>query len=298
MNKTFICIICSAAMILVSCKERDGAGPAMTAQNIVGTAKITAGGIDRDLKAGDTIAIGEIILTGDKSIADIVYAETGYIRVYEQSRVMVQALVTPSNADTRLFMNRGKLFLILGKLKNGTFAVDTPTLVVSVTGTSFRVIAGERKTKLDVLAGKVKVIPVSGGIASDTNAQDVAANQTLEADTTTAETAVREKRNMPLAALTPQEFKAIAEEVRSISDEVIEKIDPDSRKELKYEVLKLPGAVQEEMTAPKTVIKGQVEDPSETLNKDAPESSKQDMDTTAKQELENKKEQPSDIPTP
>jgi hypothetical protein len=233
------------ALAIVSCK-RESQSPSMTAQSVIGTATLVTASGERALKMGDAVAASDSIVTGDRSIVDILYGEQALLRISENSKLAVQELISDKTDNTKLYMDKGKLHVTLAKMKKGSFTVDTPTMVAAVRGTSFRIVVGDDRTRLDVLKGSVRVNPVVEGKVAEDVSQMVETRQTVEVDQEVAAAAVNDKKEMPIVALQPQEIKAIVEEVKDIPAPVIEKLETDVKREMKEDVLQLPQAVEQQ----------------------------------------------------
>jgi len=233
------------ALAIVSCK-RESQSPSMTAQSVIGTATLVTASGERALKMGDAVAASDSIVTGDRSIVDILYGEQALLRISENSKLAVQELISDKTDNTKLYMDKGKLHVTLAKMKKGSFTVDTPTMVAAVRGTSFRIVVGDDRTRLDVLKGSVRVNPVVEGKVAEDVSQMVETRQTVEVDQEVAAAAVNDKKEMPIVALQPQEIKAIVEEGKDIPAPVIEKLETDVKREMKEDVLQLPQAVEQQ----------------------------------------------------
>lgn len=230
---------------VLSCK-RESQAPTMTAQSVIGSATLVTASGEHALKMGDVISVSDAIVTGERSIVDILYGEQALLRIGENSKLAVQELIGEKTDNAKLFMDKGKMHVTLAKMKKGTFSVDTPTMVAAVRGTSFRIVVGDDTTRLDVLKGAVKVNPVVEGKVAEEITQVIETKQTVQVDQEIAAAAVNEKKEIPVTELQPQEIKAIVDEVRDIPVPVIDKLENDAKREMKEDVLQLPQAVEEQ----------------------------------------------------
>jgi len=230
-------IICLAVCIAsAGCKKED---PDRTVKvySIVGEVKITAKGAERPAAVGDLLSTGDSIRTGENSIADILFGTAGIIRIQSASNIDIAVLMDQTTGDTQLDMPSGRLNVTLAKLKKGSFQVKTDTAVAAVRGTTFRITADGKATRLDVVSGAVKINPVRNNAVVTAVEATVETNQTVKLDEKAVKQAVDEKKEIAVTELGPEEVKSIREEVRDIKPEVLEKLNDDARKEVKEKVL-------------------------------------------------------------
>ena len=153
-------IICLAVCVAAAgCKKED---PDRTVKiySIVGEGKNTSIAAERPAAVGDLLSAGDSIRTGENSIADILFGTTGVIRIQSASKIAVAELMNPETGDTQIDMTSGRLNVTLAKLKKGDFRVKTGTAVAAVRGTTFRITADGKATRLDVVSGTVRGNPL------------------------------------------------------------------------------------------------------------------------------------------
>lgn len=111
------------------------------------------------IKIGDRILPNDVVITGKKSSVNIVLANRGIFKIKENSNVSLKNLVKvdDENSMATLKITAGKIVLGLQKLKKeSTFAVETPTAVAGVRGTTFMVSVDKKETSAFPYFVKVK----------------------------------------------------------------------------------------------------------------------------------------------
>ncbi len=225
-------------LLMLSCKKEAPVNLDIKVQFLTGDVKIITDGREKIPSLGDVIRLKDVIVTGKASVLDMLYGNYGIIRVYADSRLSLESLMKEESGDTRINMDQGKIFVTLSRiLKARKFQIKTPTQVIAVRGTTFRVTASKNYARLDVLKGTVAVNPVKGGIAVEEIEQKVSMNQYVVLDTKTAEKAAEKKTPIVVAVLKAEEIKAIKEEIKDIKPEIIEKLNEESKSELRNDVL-------------------------------------------------------------
>ncbi len=266
-----------------SCKkEEPRAG--ITAQAVFGSAVLVSGAGERPLKAGDAVGMNDAVVTGEKSIVDLLYGASGLIRLGENSKLNVSELAGDKGDDTKLFMEKGKLHVTISKIKKGGFLVNTPTLVAAIRGTSFRIVVDEKKSRLDVLKGTVKMNPIVEGKVAEDLTTTVEMTQTVEVDEKIARAAVEEKKEIGVTALRPQEIQEIVDEVKDITEPVMEKLNDDVKKELKQDVMTLPQAAELEKASDEAAKAQQLEQQREAQLKQRRQKETENAQLRMKQE--------------
>ncbi|HON79116.1 MAG TPA: FecR family protein, partial [Spirochaetota bacterium] len=107
---------------------------------------------------------GDRVVTGNRSLADVVVDDATKIRVRSNTSLMISSILghakgRPMNLDVRI--GKGTVLFSFKKLGKGDIAtVRTPTSVAGVRGTSFGVeVLEDRSVRYEVLEGKVRVRP-------------------------------------------------------------------------------------------------------------------------------------------
>ena len=232
------------AVLCISCgkKEAPVAEPEeqfnFKVQFVLGDVKILNASVERMANSGDAVSVSDIIITGKKSVTDLLFGKSGVIRINENSRVTITAVADKTNNDTVMDMENGKVFLTLTKLKGTGFKVKTPTAVASVRGTSFTVLSDKKGAKLSVVKGTVAVNPVKEGKIIEDKSVDVEAGKKTDyIDKKVVEKIIMGKMEIPVMNMTPAEKIEIQAVVKDIKIEEI----PDLTLEVKDEIKKETG---------------------------------------------------------
>ncbi len=224
------------AVAITGCKKEEIDKTARV-YSMVGDVKVAAGDRERAAAVGDILAAGDTVRTGADSIADILFGDAGIMRIQAGSSVSMASIMDPATGDTRLDMPGGTVTVTLSKMKKGTFSVKTPTAVAAVRGTTFRISADRKASRLDVVTGSVTVNLVQNNAVVPAVEKTVGTNQTVVLDEKTVKEAVELKKEIRVAELKPEEIKKIRDEVRDIKPEVLEKLNSEARQEIKEKVL-------------------------------------------------------------
>ncbi len=250
LRETIVIFICLTLMF-ISCgkKEAPVAQPEdqfnFKIQFVLGDVKISGTSGERAANPGDVIAVSDIIITGKKSVTDLLFGKSGVVRINENSRVTLTAIADKTNNDTVMDMENGKVFLTLTKLKGTGFKVKTPTAVASVRGTSFTVTSDKKGAKLAVVKGTVAVNPVKEGKIIEEKSIDVEAGKKTEyIDTKAVEQIIKGKMEIPVMDMTPAEKIEIQTVVKDIKIEEIPELSLEIKEEIKQEMSTEP-AVEE-----------------------------------------------------
>ena len=238
MNKQYKNIFLFSFIILLmimsfSCKKEEKQSSILQVQTVIGDVTIKSGDTVSTPVIGTMILENSIIKTGKLSIVDIKYKDSGVIRINENSNVNVARLFSTDKSDeTILKMEEGKVFVTVSKLfKDSKMQVKTPTSVAGIRGTSFRVSAEkDGVSRVDVLAGKVKVNPVKDEKVIESIEKIVETNKTIEMDQKAVENIVEKKKDIKIVALQKEEIETIKEEAKFI------KIDNTLNEEIKNEI--------------------------------------------------------------
>lgn len=271
-------------------------------QFLLGDVKISDAAGDRTAVPGDQLKINDVITTGKKAAADLVFGTSGVIRVNQNSRVTIASIADKAGSETVMDMDNGRLFLTLSKLEGTKFNVKTPTAVASVRGTSFTVAAGGRGAKLSVINGTVAVNPVLDGNIIENKSIDVASgNRTDYIDRKTVERIVNSNIDLPVMPMTVSEKLEIKNEIRVMKIEEM----PELSLELKKDIERIIGVDPVSAEVKDSVKKPEVreDDRGSILKKQAEEQKRKEEEQVKKAEEQRKKEEQvkkdrvSNIPT-
>lgn len=244
-----------------------------------GNVSIQSNNSTQQPKVGDSLSSNDVIITGKGSIVDLLYRDSGIIRINENTKVTVSSLIKGDADDVVLTIDTGKTFATLGKLKKGdNFALKSKTVIAAVRGTSFRMVATKEGASVDVVTGKVKVQPVSNNTVVEDVEVIVEENQTVALDTKTVETIVQKIEEKKSTAAEQVAQQKIVEEVK----EAIKPIETpkETIKEIKQEVKEIPvvATVNEQV---RQEISKVVDDTSEAKKRDE-ETLKQEKEKARK----------------
>lgn len=249
-------ILCVAAALLIfSCKKEAPQDEQVetpvfnfTVLSVSGNVKIISASGEKKASSGDIIAVSDTITTGRKSIADLTYGSSGIIRISENSRVAVAVIAGAASSESILNLDRGRLFLTLGKLQNTGFRVRTATIVASVRGTSFIVSADvARGARLAVMKGTVTVIPVKKGEAIEGKEISVGAGQKIEYLSSAGVDRILAGGSMiAVKPMTEAEIIEVKEEAADLKVDEIKGLDENIRAEVTKDVIEAD---------PKTIMK-------------------------------------------
>ena len=229
----------------ISCGKNE---PAPTPENefsfkiqfFVGDVKVVRADGEASAKQGEQLNIDDVLVTGSKSSADILYGASGVIRVNEKSKILIAAIADDKGNDTVLDMEQGKVFAAFTKLKGTKFSVKTPTVVASVRGTSFSVESDKSGAKVSVLKGTVKADPIKDGNVIEEKGVDVQANyKTDYINEKTVEKIAAGNNAIAVTKMTTTETTALQNDTKSIIGNIDESKDltPKEKEDIKKEML-------------------------------------------------------------
>ena len=227
-------------------------------QFTLGDVKISTSTGEKSAVQGDQLKTGDIIVTGKKSIVDLLFGNSGVMRVNENSKVTIDTVADKTINDTVVNMEKGKVFLTLSKLKGTGFKVKTPTAVAGVRGTSFTVVSDKNGAKLSVVIGTVAVNPVKNGkIIEDKTIAVETGNRTGYIDKKAVEKIIKGKMEIPVMKMTPAEKIEIQTEAKEIKIAEMPEISLELKEDIKKEIANEPSTddKKEEKKEPSVVKK-------------------------------------------
>lgn len=256
-TRTGIILLVIAAEIFMSACKKEVPGDAQAekpvfnfkVQSVFGDVKVITASGEKKAAAGDLVAISDTIITGKKSIADLTYGSSGIIRISENSRVSIAVIAGDTSAESMINLDRGKVFLTLGKLQNTGFKVRTPTVVASVRGTSFVVSADVVKgARLSVMKGTVTVLPVQKGEAIEGKEISVGAGQKMDyVSRNTVDRILQGRAEISVTPMTEAEIIEIKNTATGIMVDQIRDVDEEIRTEVKKDVIQAdPGILRQQ----------------------------------------------------
>lgn len=120
-------------------------------------------GLAFEVDLEDILPIGTIIVTGSKSFVELIWGETGWVRIDENSRVQLADspdITSETTLAARLKLTLGRIWVDLVRKADQliNFEVETPTVTAGVRGTAFSVEQWETGAcQVAVLRGLVEV---------------------------------------------------------------------------------------------------------------------------------------------
>jgi len=246
MNKKsfYVFIVIIFFLIFVGCsKDKEVQAPETVdsfyfkVQFALGDVTITGASGEKKAAQGDQLKNSDTIVTGKKSVADLVFGTSGVIRIKENSRIKINGIADKTGTDTVIDMENGKVFLTLSKLKGTGFKVKTPTVVASVRGTSFRVVSDIKGSKLSVVKGTVALNPVKNGNVIEDKTVDVnTGHRTDYIDKKAVERIIMGKMEIPVMEMTPAEKIEVHGEVKDIRLDDMPDLSLEIKDKIKLEI--------------------------------------------------------------
>jgi len=224
---------------LLGCGKSEEGANTLVIQNYIGTVSIQGGGGTRAAEIGAPVAAGETIVTAGISSVDLVYNQTALVRINENTTVRVDSVIAGMKKSTDLSLQKGSVFNTVSKLKeNESFSVSTPTMVVAVRGTSFRVSTDANSSDTDVLSGTVKVNPVQGGRVVSEVTNLVGENSRAEIKRDQVREIIK-NRKIAVAAINAARMQKLRDDLNRIDHAVVDRLNPGLRKEFRMKVLQM-----------------------------------------------------------
>lgn len=235
MKNLFIIIVITAGVLLsFQCKpDVDLSSLKITVGFVTGDVHIELNKVTTPLVPGNSIEKGGVLISGVKSSADLLYGKDGVIRLHENSRMVISELRQTAEGATIMGLEKGKVFVSVSRLvKGSTFGVRTKTTLAAVRGTSFRVSTLEKQSRIDVIAGKVKVNPVQDGRVIQEVEQVVDANQTVSLTVENVQAIVEKKKSIEVIGTEPDVAEEIRQEIKAMPVQVIKALTPEVKQEI------------------------------------------------------------------
>ena len=163
LKKIFVSLLTLSIATVISACEKNNQTKNCMVLFYIGKVKITDSitSQTRSPKIKGIIKENDIIETGPKANLVLQVHNMASIRIIENSRVKIDAILKKGK-NTELSVENGKVFSKLKKLSRGsTYKVNTPNNFAAVRGTSFLTSydAKEKKSSVAVHTGVVKVTP-------------------------------------------------------------------------------------------------------------------------------------------
>jgi len=215
-----IFISLTIATLSVSCKKQEEKKPEslFTIYSMLGNVTITNDEGQTKASIGDTLAQGDVVETGEMSLADISYGSSGIVRVKDNSRFAINVLQQIADAENvSLTVEKGSLYSIVPKLSKGSkYEVKSDTCVASVRGTAFKVSSEAKKGRIDVLSGTVSVKPVKQGKVVEDVEEQVNEGTAVELEEKDVEVIVEKKEKIKVKDIEPEHLETIAKDIETL----------------------------------------------------------------------------------
>jgi len=164
---------------------------------------------EQPLKAGDELAEGEKVRSGDNSRAMLRLADGSMVEMNERA----EFAVSMRRDDTTVKLGRGNIIVQAAKRKTGHLYVAAKDCRVAVTGTVFSVNSGLKGSRVSVIEGEVRV--ASSGITSLLHSGDqLSTNNSVGSVPVKQEIAWSENFDKHLALLA--EFARVAHKLEAV----------------------------------------------------------------------------------
>jgi hypothetical protein len=164
---SIIFMVMMMAFIFFSCNKDDAGGKMerefMSVQMTVGP--VWLNGTSQKLKSGDTLKLGDTIITGENGQVEILVPAKSGIRIYSNSEFVLEKGVINDRGeldDSGFFLGEGRVMVLLRNISKTKMEVRTPTATASVRGTTF--VMGYEKG-IDSAPGKSELKVVEGRVA-------------------------------------------------------------------------------------------------------------------------------------
>jgi len=201
--------------------------------NTIGTVKIISVSSDSAAKSGQALIMGDTLVTGSASLADISYGNRGIIRISENSELRIDSIALMESGNTDLDLKTGRIHGVLKKLGNTGVEIKTPTIVASVRGTTFSIASDRKKSRVSVAKGKIEVKPVNRGKVIAGTVVLVKEKQSIEIDKdTTEKIAAGGEPKLAAVAIKREEIIEIKDALKDMKPELIKGLDEEVKKEI------------------------------------------------------------------
>ncbi len=213
---------------------------------MLGDVKIVSDGTTRTAVLHQSLGGGETIITGPKSMADLLMGKNGYMRIQEKSKISLASL-KKAKGDPDLDMESGRVMVIKSKLAKGNrYEVKTRTNTASIRGTVFQVSDSGKESQLDVLFGSVLVNPVLNGIVQRQVGEVVEENQSLTLDQALVQDILKKKKKMTAKEMRREVRESLMKHVAEIRrSPEFQKLNDDLKKQLKEQIEKAKKELEE-----------------------------------------------------
>lgn len=167
-------------------------------------------GADRDtiVETGTSLFSGDTLTTDENGYALVMFLDQSVAKVRPRSQLIIRGEIDrDQNANTRIDLNSGGIFLNVNRRANNEFEVTTSTTVASVKGTKFGALSGGYYW---VESGEVEVMALRSGQAVSVTKSMFAQVDESGTDITTGQ-------------LSPKDLKRLGSEYNTLDEDLIQK---------------------------------------------------------------------------
>lgn len=115
---------------------------------------------DRTLQVGADVSVGELIVTGNAGLVQIIFDDDTRLVVGPRSSLLIETyLMASSNTAEKLSINAlgGSFRFITGNSPKPAYTINTPTASIAVRGTEFDLVVERRNTKVMLYDGALRI---------------------------------------------------------------------------------------------------------------------------------------------
>jgi len=161
----FLLAVLAAALLLAGCAPRTAplrpvAAPKPTEGIVVyvsGGVQASSGGAWIDVEPGDAVSAGSIFRTDSEGYCELKFGETISVRIDPQTEFRCDSVALDANAAVRGGLSSGAILAKVKRRSGSDLQISTPSTVVGVRGTAFKVSVAANATKVTVSEGTVSV---------------------------------------------------------------------------------------------------------------------------------------------
>ncbi len=209
-------------------------------ESMVGSVNVVSNNVKQTPRIGQVIGKNATIITGNRSMVDIMYGGSGVIRISENTDVTLKRVIKENNFQTEAELEKGSIMSIVSKLIKGeNYTVKTKTTVVAVRGTSFEVSADDNDSQVQVLDGEIEVLPVFNGKVMNEFRQIVKERQELRLNREIIREIISRRGTFNVQELRQERLDLLRGRVKKIYDNkrIFQKMSPELRDQIKSRIL-------------------------------------------------------------
>jgi maltose-binding protein MalE len=160
-----VLVILAAVLLVAGCAPRTGplrplAAPKPTEGVVVyvsGGVQISGGGTWIDVEPGDVVEAGATLRTDKDGFCELQFGPTVSVRVEPGTEFRIDSVAVDATAAVRGGVTAGAILAKVKQLSGSDLQISTPSAVVGVRGTAFKVSVSGTATVVTVREGTVKV---------------------------------------------------------------------------------------------------------------------------------------------